>query len=58
MGQYSAINGSNGNAYNDDALNVKRMNVKPGGVQPVMRDTCWNGKPQKIALNDGRPNSM
>lgn len=45
-------------AYNDDALNVKRMNVKPGGAQPVMRDTCWNGKTQKMVLSDGRPKGM
>ena len=45
-------------AYNDDALNVKRMNVKPGGAQPKMRDTCWNGKTQKMVLPDGRPKGM
>ena len=26
-------------AYRDDALNVNKMNVKPGGAQPKMRDT-------------------
>ena len=45
-------------AYNDDAFNVKRMNVKPGGAQPVMRDTCWIGKVQKMVLPDGRPKGM
>ena len=45
-------------AYNDDALNVKRMNVKPGGgAQPVMRDTYW-GKKQKMVLPDGRPKGI
>ena len=34
------------------------MNVKPGGAQPVMRDTNWNGKKQKIVLSDGRPKGM
>ena len=44
--------------YNDDALNLKCMNVKPGGAQPVMQDTCWNGKIQKMVLSDGRPKGM
>ena len=39
-------------AYNDDALNVKCMNVKPGGAQPLMRETIWNGKKQKLVLPD------
>ena len=26
-------------AFVDDALNSRKMNVKPGGQQPVMRDT-------------------
>ena len=45
-------------AYNDDALNVKRMNVKPGGAQAAMRNTCWNGKPQIMVSPDGRPKGM
>ena len=28
----------------DDALDVSKMNVKPGGKQRIMRDTTWNGK--------------
>ena len=31
-------------AYADDALVVTRMNVNPGGKQPKMHDTIWNGK--------------
>ena len=31
-------------AMADDALDVSKMNVKPGGKQRVMRDTTWNGK--------------
>lgn len=45
-------------AYTDDALNVKRMNVKPGGAQPWMRNTTWNGKTQTMVLPDGRPKGM
>ena len=32
----------------EDALFVPRMNVNPGGKQPVMRDGWWGGKPQCI----------
>ena len=32
--------------HNDDALNVRCMNVKPGGAQPKMRDTVYNGIPR------------
>ena len=28
----------------DDALNAYKMNVRPGGKQPVMRDTEWSFK--------------
>ncbi len=41
-------NSSCHNAMSDDALNVKRMNVKPGGSQRVMRDSSYNGKEQKM----------
>ena len=28
----------------DDALDLSKMNVHPGGKQRIMRDTSWNGK--------------
>ena len=34
-------------AYADDALSVNRINVNPGGSQPPMHDTIWDGKVQK-----------
>ena len=34
------------------------MNVNPGGAQPRMPDTVWNGRPQKMVLGDGRPKGM
>ena len=39
----------------DDALDVNKMNVKPGGKQRIMRDTTWNGKVWKMyyAARDG-----
>ena len=45
-------------AFKEDALNVNRMNVNPGGAQPRMRDTVWDGKLQRMVLNDGRPKGM
>ena len=45
-------------AYAEDALNVKRMNVHPGGAQPRMRDTVWVRRVQKMALDDGTPKGM
>ena len=37
-------------AYSQDSLNVKSMNVKPGGAQPPLRDTVWNGRVQKNSV--------
>ena len=45
-------------AYADNLLNVWRMNVNPGGAQPPMRDTQWNGSVQKMVLKDGTPKGM
>lgn len=45
-------------AYADDALNVANMNKYPGGAQPCMRDTVWNGKVQKLVDDDGVPKGM
>lgn len=45
-------------AYADDALNVNRMNVNPGGNQAKMRDTIWNGTLQKMIFLDGTPKGM
>ena len=36
-------------AMAEDALDVSRMNVRPGGKQPRMHDTEWAGTPQKCA---------
>lgn len=34
------------------------MNVRPGGKQPVMRDTIWNDCVQKMSLPDGTPKGL
>ncbi|CAG8625836.1 17810_t:CDS:2, partial [Racocetra fulgida] len=33
-----------------DALNAKKMNLYPGGNQPLMRSTMWNGHKQKMGF--------
>ena len=45
-------------AFKEDALNVNRMNVGPGGAQSRMRDTIWNGRVQKMVTCDDRPKGM
>ena len=45
-------------AFSDNALNVKRMNVKPGGAQAIMQETIWNGKPQAMVYPDGTAKGM
>ena len=42
-------------AYAENALNVKRMNVRPGGAQPCMHVTIWAGKVPNMINNDGVP---
>ena len=42
-------------AFAEDALIASKMNKGPGGKQPRMRDTVWNGQPQTMTLPDGRP---
>ena len=39
-------------AMADDALDVTKMNVKPGGKQRIMRDTMWNGRGWKLYFTD------
>ena len=45
-------------AFAEDAPNASCMNVRPGGKQPVMHDTVYNGKFQKMVLSDGTPKGM
>ena len=37
----------------EDALDASKMNLKPGGKQPRMHDTVWNGKVQRMVFPDG-----
>ena len=45
-------------AFADDALNVRRMNVRPGGAQPQMRDTVWGRQIQSMVKEDGTSKRM
>ena len=48
-------------AFDDDALITSRMNVGPGGKQPVMRlspSYLINGAPQRMTLDDGIPKGL
>ena len=48
-------------AFDDDALIASRMNIGPGGKQPVMRPSpsyLINGAPQRMTLDDGRPKGL
>lgn len=39
----------------DDALNAFAMNLKPGGGQPIMRDTFFNGNVQHMVFPNDYP---
>ena len=45
-------------AMADDALDVNRMNVNPGGKQRKMRDTVWKGTIQCMNDSRGVPKGM
>ena len=40
------------------SLKARRMNVRPGGAQPCMRDTVWAGRVQTIVDENGVPKGM
>lgn len=42
----------------EDALNADKMNVRPGGKQPLLRDTIFDGQVQKMVMDDGRAKGM
>ena len=42
----------------DDALDVNKMNVNPGGKQHCMRDGCWNGQVQKMVTSSDVPKGL
>ena len=44
--------------FAEDALDASKMNMHPGGKQPVMHDTTWNERPQKVVGKYGRPRGL
>ena len=44
--------------FAEDALDASKVNLKPGGKQPRMHDTIWNGKVQKMLFADGTPKGL
>lgn len=47
-------------AYADNALNAHKMNAKPGGKQPAMRDTInpFTGRVQTLVFSNGTPKGL
>ena len=45
-------------AMADDALDVSKMNVNPGGKQRKMRDGWWGGRPQPMNYAIGVPKGL
>ena len=39
--------------YAEDMLIADRIDVRPGGKQPIMRDAVFNGQVQLMILPDG-----
>ena len=42
----------------EDGLDTSLMNVGPGGKQPRMRDTLWDGQVQKMVNESGVPKGL
>src|SRR4051812_48781162 len=53
-------NSPNHKKFSDDALNVTKMNVKPGGKQPKMHNTHWgpNKTFQSMVDDKGKPKGL
>ncbi len=45
-------------AFPDDALDVKKVNVHPGGAQAIMHATEWGGRPQLMVDENGIAKGM
>lgn len=44
--------------YAADALDASKMNLKPGGKQPRMHNTYWQGRLQRMVFRDGTPKGL
>ena len=45
-------------AYVENDLHAYKMNMKPGGKQPAMRNTVWKGKEYSMVFNLGIPKGL
>jgi len=45
-------------AFANDALDVNKRNIRPGGTQPRIRDIYYYGKLQQMVFPDGTPKGM
>ncbi len=41
-----------------EELDASKMNLKPGGKQPRMHDTYWQGRLQRMVFPDGTPKNI
>ena len=57
QGLFAFDNASNHSSFATDALLAVRMNLGPGGKQPLLRDgfDCVRGAPQRMVFDDGHP---
>ena len=58
IGMFIFDNAPSHRKLSEDQLNVKVMNVGPGGKQPKMKNTIWNDSTQTMTLPDGSPKGM
>ena len=58
IGMFIFDNAPSHQKLSEDQLNVKVMNVGPGGKQPKMKNTICNGSTQSMSLPDGSPKGM
>ena len=42
----------------NDTLNAMNMNLNPGGKQPIMRDTIFNGQVQTMVFPSDYPDEI
>ena len=60
IGLFAFDNSSNHAAFKSDALVASKMNLKPGGKQPKMKDTVFgsNNQRQSMVNENGEPKGM
>ena len=54
----ASVDSSCHTAMAEDALDANKMNINPGGKQPVMHDTIWARRPQQPTFAIGIPKGL